>query len=217
MRYIIGFLSVVIFLGVMGCDNFHDRDRDRNRYDRYDRDRDRDHDRYDRYDRNRYDRYDRDRYDRNRYDRYDRDRDRDRYDRYDRRSEYHIDLLQRHNKTRSTYLSGSNPASFSRYDLNIILDLELAAQAQAEWMANNRQLSHEGLGKGVEDRVKSRKWNYLGENIAFGYKNETEVMRAWMNSQDHKSNILSRHYTHIGFGAARAKDGTLYWCAVFGG
>lgn len=39
-----------------------------------------------------------------------------------------------------------------------------------------------------------------GENIAQGQRTPEEVVKAWMNSEGHRANILSDKYTHIGVG-----------------
>lgn len=39
-----------------------------------------------------------------------------------------------------------------------------------------------------------------GENIAKGQRSPEEVVKAWMNSEGHRANILSDKYTHIGVG-----------------
>lgn len=39
-----------------------------------------------------------------------------------------------------------------------------------------------------------------GENIAQGQRTPQEVVNAWMNSEGHRKNILSRNFTHIGVG-----------------
>ena len=39
-----------------------------------------------------------------------------------------------------------------------------------------------------------------GENIAQGQRTPQEVVNAWMNSEGHRKNILSRDFTHIGVG-----------------
>ena len=43
-------------------------------------------------------------------------------------------------------------------------------------------------------------YGYAGENIAKGQTTPEEVMDSWMNSPDHKKNILSKNYTSIGVG-----------------
>lgn len=51
-----------------------------------------------------------------------------------------------------------------------------------------------------------------GENIAQGQRTAVEVMKAWMNSEGHKANIMSKNFTHIGVG--HVADGN-YWTQMF--
>lgn len=51
-----------------------------------------------------------------------------------------------------------------------------------------------------------------GENIALGYPRPESVVDAWMKSKDHRVNILSKDYTHIGVGY-EAKGN--YWTQHF--
>jgi len=51
-----------------------------------------------------------------------------------------------------------------------------------------------------------------GENIAKGQGTASEVVKAWMNSEGHRANILSKNFTHIGVGYV--KDGN-YWTQMF--
>jgi uncharacterized protein YkwD len=79
-------------------------------------------------------------------------------------------------------------------------------------MANQNRMFHQDLQRVVTDCGLS----YAGENVAYGYDSGTAVVRAWMNSDGHRANILSRHYRAIGIGARRADDGTWYVAQVFG-
>lgn len=57
---------------------------------------------------------------------------------------------------------------------------------------------------------------YMGENIAAGQRNASEVMDSWMNSAGHKANILSRDFTRIGVGFCKSNSGYgYYWVQVF--
>jgi uncharacterized protein YkwD len=47
---------------------------------------------------------------------------------------------------------------------------------------------------------------YAGENLARGFSSSSDVVTAWMNSPEHRANMLSPNYTDIGFAVA---DGTL--------
>ena len=55
-----------------------------------------------------------------------------------------------------------------------------------------------------------------GENIAYGQRTPEAVMNAWMNSDGHRSNILSSNYKSIGVGCY-VYNGTLYWTQIFAG
>ena len=55
-----------------------------------------------------------------------------------------------------------------------------------------------------------------GENIAAGYENASLVMDGWMNSEDHKANILNAHYKSLGVGVFKIGE-YYYWCQMFNG
>ncbi|MFD1848738.1 CAP domain-containing protein [Oceanobacillus bengalensis] len=55
-------------------------------------------------------------------------------------------------------------------------------------------------------------YRQAGENIARGQNSPEEVVRAWMNSEGHRANILKGGYTHIGVGYVQ--DGN-YWTQMF--
>lgn len=60
------------------------------------------------------------------------------------------------------------------------------------------------------------KWNAIGENIACGQISPQNVVSAWMNSKDHKDNILNKNYQYIGVGVA-VSNGRYYWTQCFVG
>jgi uncharacterized protein YkwD len=43
------------------------------------------------------------------------------------------------------------------------------------------------------------------------------VMAGWMNSPDHRANILSAHYRDLGVGCAYSTHHIAYWTQDFGG
>ena len=51
-----------------------------------------------------------------------------------------------------------------------------------------------------------------GENIAQGQRSPEEVVKAWMNSEGHRANILNDKYTHIGVGF---DEGGYEWVQMF--
>lgn len=46
------------------------------------------------------------------------------------------------------------------------------------------------------------KYSYAGENLAVNFTDSQEVQSAWMESPTHRSNIMKREYTRVGFGTA---------------
>lgn len=93
-----------------------------------------------------------------------------------------------------------------------------AAISHAEWMAAHSKMTHAGAGGSVGNRVKEEGYAYalVGENIAYGYRDEAKVLKAWLRSAGHKANILHPSFRHIGYAMRRNKRGVPYWCVVFG-
>jgi uncharacterized protein YkwD len=52
--------------------------------------------------------------------------------------------------------------------------------------------------------------SYAGENIAYGYETPRALVSAWMHSEGHRANILSRHFHRIGVSGWRATNGQTY-------
>ncbi|MEH7072920.1 CAP domain-containing protein [Neobacillus drentensis] len=55
-------------------------------------------------------------------------------------------------------------------------------------------------------------YRYAGENIAMGQRTPEEVVKAWMNSEGHRKNILSPNYNYIGVGYVAQGN---YWTQEF--
>lgn len=96
--------------------------------------------------------------------------------------------------------------------LQIDESLAEAAQKHAEWMAQHNNMTH----RGFENRIPPG-FSTAGENIAYGQRDAHEVVDDWMHSSGHRRNILNKDYDYVGFGVAKTKNGTIYWCTIFGG
>lgn len=96
----------------------------------------------------------------------------------------------------------------------LILDKDLCeyAQKHSEKMVEKDSLYHAKM----KDLMKVKKdLTVVGENIAWGQKDENTVVNDWMYSPFHRWNILGESYRRVGFGVAKDKNGENYWCAVF--
>jgi uncharacterized protein YkwD len=98
--------------------------------------------------------------------------------------------------------------------------LHVAAQDHAEWMAKFHRMSHRGAKRSTPaSRAKHAGFTgkMIAENVAMGQKTPFAVVYAWMRSAGHRRNMTNEAYTSVGFGHAKDKNGTSYWCAVYGG
>jgi len=48
-------------------------------------------------------------------------------------------------------------------------------------------------------------YDTAGENLAYGFASETDVVTGWMNSEGHRENLLGE-YTEVGFGTCKSED-----------
>jgi uncharacterized protein YkwD len=55
-----------------------------------------------------------------------------------------------------------------------------------------------------------------GENIAYGYSTAADVVNAWINSPEHRANILDGTFTETGVSVQAAANGTLFFTQDFG-
>lgn len=66
--------------------------------------------------------------------------------------------------------------------------------------------------------LKENNINYLtvGENIAAGQSTPAKVMESWMNSDGHRSNIMSSKFGKMGVGFVKSSSGyKYYWVQIF--
>jgi uncharacterized protein YkwD len=117
-----------------------------------------------------------------------------------------IDLiLKLHNEARAESWFGK------LNQLEIDSDLTVYASGWAEHMSNYSKLQHSNM-KNIMDLG----YSPVGENIAYGQKDEESVMRTWLRSPGHKRNIMNKSFTHIGCGIAYSDKDVPYWCVCFG-
>jgi len=92
--------------------------------------------------------------------------------------------------------------------------LEKAAYNHSTDMYQKKYFSHigsDGSGSGERISAVGYSWKYYGENIAFGYSAEKDVVAGWLTSPGHCSNIMNKNFREMGV----AKAGE-YWTQDFG-
>jgi uncharacterized protein YkwD len=100
--------------------------------------------------------------------------------------------------------------------------LNISARAKAADMVKYNYFSHgtpHGSWYAFLYKYAGKSWNTIGENIARGQDTASQVMKAWMDSPEHRANILNVHYKVLGIGFARGGEhgDTEYWVQHFGG
>lgn len=98
--------------------------------------------------------------------------------------------------------------------------LTRAAQLQADQMAETRRVEHHLPGTRyptLDARIAAVSYDYalLAENLASGQSDAAAVVRDWMRSPGHRSNILDRGATATGVGVATDRSGVRYWSQLF--
>jgi uncharacterized YkwD family protein len=99
--------------------------------------------------------------------------------------------------------------------LKIDTELSKVAREKSNDMQAKNYFSHTSPTYGSPfDMMKQFGIDYraAGENIAMGQRTPEEVVKAWMNSEGHRKNILSSNFTHIGVG--HDANGN-YWTQMF--
>jgi hypothetical protein len=100
--------------------------------------------------------------------------------------------------------------------------LQVAAQEKANDMAANNYFAHTSpTGKTPWYWFANVGYNfsYAGENLAINYSDSQDVINAWMNSPEHRANILNGNYTQIGMATAEGEFGgspAIYVVELFG-
>jgi uncharacterized protein YkwD len=80
--------------------------------------------------------------------------------------------------------------------------------------------AHENPVTGTELRDRASEFGYeyimIGENLAAGQSSPAQVMNDWMNSEDHRDNILNPDFTELGVGVRTGGRYGTYWVQEFG-
>ena len=98
-------------------------------------------------------------------------------------------------------------------------ELNSAASIRAKDLFDNQYFAHESpTGKDASYAVDHVGYEYImiGENLALGnFKDDQELVQAWMNSPGHRANILNSKFEDIGISVLRGTfEGRSTWIAV---
>ncbi|MCW2955445.1 MAG: SCP-like extracellular [Thermoleophilia bacterium] len=96
--------------------------------------------------------------------------------------------------------------------------LDAAAEAHNDQQRAVGAMAHEGIGDGTPgSRVNLAGWKQAwGENVAVGQATAAQVVREWMASPTHRSNIMDPNFTKLGVAYATDAGGRPFWAQSFG-
>lgn len=100
-------------------------------------------------------------------------------------------------------------ASGSESALTINAQLTAAAQSKADDMVARDYWAHNTPdGKTPWSFIEAAGYSYqrAGENLAYGFDNADDTVTGWMNSAEHRANILNADYSEVGFGVASSDN-----------
>ncbi len=93
--------------------------------------------------------------------------------------------------------------------LGLNAQLDQAAQAKANDMAARDYWSHNTPdGQTPWSFIAAAGYSYqtAGENLAYGFTTSADTVTGWMNSAEHRANILNTAYEEVGFGIANSAN-----------
>jgi hypothetical protein len=95
--------------------------------------------------------------------------------------------------------------------------LDRIALQQAQAMAAKDQLSHEVLGR-FSERIAAARAGRAAENIAYGYESFEKTLGQWIDSSEHRKNLLLPNASRVGIASARDASGKrTYWAMEIAG
>ncbi len=111
----------------------------------------------------------------------------------------------------TSLLNNTNAARAADNETALSIDPQLsaAAQAKANDMVSRNYWAHNTPdGKTPWTFIEAAGYNYqlAGENLAYGFNNAADAVTGWMNSPEHRANILNTGYSQVGFGVASSPN-----------
>lgn len=111
----------------------------------------------------------------------------------------------------SSLLQSTNADRQANSDGSLMINPELtdAAETKASDMVARNYWAHiSPSNQTPADLVTAVGYQYqsAGENLAYGFNSASAVVAAWMNSPDHRANMLNPNFSDVGFGVAQSSN-----------
>lgn len=97
--------------------------------------------------------------------------------------------------------------------------LVIAARQKSKDLLENNYFSHNSVQLGTPKEMIEKNgiifYKLGGENIAKGKGDVETIVKAWLNSEGHRRNILLKDYKKTGVGISKDLNGITYYTQVF--
>lgn len=106
-------------------------------------------------------------------------------------------------------LTNTERSRNKQQSLTLSKDLSEAAAAKAKDMVKKNYWSHtspDGKSPWVFVVDSGYAYTKAGENLAYGFLTNEQIVAGWMNSSSHRANMLDSNYRDVGFGFADSKN-----------
>ena len=82
------------------------------------------------------------------------------------------------------------------------------------YMIGKDAISHDFFNQRFQDIVANANGKKVAENVAYKFNNAQSVLNAWINSPEHKLNLLG-DFTHFGISIKTNANGVLFYTNIF--
>jgi uncharacterized protein YkwD len=111
----------------------------------------------------------------------------------------------------ATLLNGTNGERIKNHQTPLVMNPQLsaAAQAKANDMVTDNYWAHNSPdGQTPWTFIIDSGYQYqeAGENLAYGFSSASAAITGWMNSSEHRNNLLNSDFQEVGFGVANAAN-----------
>lgn len=99
--------------------------------------------------------------------------------------------------------------------LSVLNLVSKEAENHSNYMAEQNVLSHDNFDIRLEALINKVEALSVSENVAYGHQNAEQVLKGWLNSPTHKSNLEAKFFTHFGISAKMNASGNYYITQIY--
>jgi uncharacterized protein YkwD len=104
--------------------------------------------------------------------------------------------------------------SIGKNTLEIVNHISYKSEEHNGYMITNNVVNHDNFSYRANNIIQVLGAIKVGENIAYNYPTPASALEAWLNSPDHKKNIVG-DYTHFGISITISSTGKKYCTNMF--